>query len=123
MLRFTGDESYRARDKLDNVIAVQGLAHVLYEHFDELLARRRVLDDRIASWVEQLDEGALRTEFTYKTSAGAAVSSLLWQTLGHVFNHQTHHRGQITTLLTQQGVDVGSTDLVVMLREETRHVR
>jgi uncharacterized damage-inducible protein DinB len=43
--------------------------------------------------------------------------------LGHVFNHQTHHRGQITTLLTQQGVDVGSTDLVAMLREETRHER
>lgn len=25
----------------------------------------------------------------------------------HFFNHQTHHRGQVTTLLSQAGVDVG----------------
>jgi uncharacterized damage-inducible protein DinB len=28
-----------------------------------------------------------------------------------MFNHQTHHRGQLTTLLTQQGLDIGTTDL------------
>jgi uncharacterized damage-inducible protein DinB len=28
-----------------------------------------------------------------------------------MFNHQTHHRGQVTTLLTQQGYDIGATDL------------
>jgi uncharacterized damage-inducible protein DinB len=31
----------------------------------------------------------------------------------HFFNHQTHHRGQASTLLTQAGVDIGVTDLVV----------
>jgi uncharacterized damage-inducible protein DinB len=30
----------------------------------------------------------------------------------HFFNHQTHHRGQATTLLFQQGEDVGVTDLI-----------
>ncbi|MGB0733695.1 MAG: DinB family protein, partial [Pontibacterium sp.] len=34
----------------------------------------------------------------------------------HFFNHQTHHRGQITTLLHQAGVDVGVTDLVVHIK-------
>jgi len=38
--------------------------------------------------------------------------------VAHVFNHQTHHRGQITTLITQQGRDPGVTDLFAMLREE-----
>jgi uncharacterized damage-inducible protein DinB len=33
----------------------------------------------------------------------------------HVFNHQTHHRGQITTLLSQFGIDVGITDLVAIV--------
>jgi uncharacterized damage-inducible protein DinB len=28
-----------------------------------------------------------------------------------MFNHATHHRGQITTLLSQAGIDVGATDL------------
>jgi uncharacterized damage-inducible protein DinB len=34
--------------------------------------------------------------------------------MGHIFNHATHHRGQITTLLAQLGVDVGITDLARM---------
>jgi uncharacterized damage-inducible protein DinB len=38
--------------------------------------------------------------------------------VAHVFNHQTHHRGQLTTLFTQQGHDPGVTDLYAMLREE-----
>ncbi len=37
--------------------------------------------------------------------------------LSHFFNHQTHHRGQVTTLLAQAGHDPGVTDLIAMLRE------
>jgi uncharacterized damage-inducible protein DinB len=37
-------------------------------------------------------------------------------TVAHFFNHQTHHRGQLTTLLTQRGVDPGVTDLIWMVR-------
>ena len=37
-----------------------------------------------------------------------------WLLVAHVFNHQTHHRGQVTTLLAQLGLDVGSTDLPFM---------
>jgi uncharacterized damage-inducible protein DinB len=33
----------------------------------------------------------------------------------HFFNHQTHHRGQVTTLLHQEGIDVGITDLLAMI--------
>jgi uncharacterized damage-inducible protein DinB len=45
----------------------------------------------------------------------------LWWTVAHLFNHQTHHRGQVTTLLMQQGCDPGVTDLFAMLREEASH--
>jgi uncharacterized damage-inducible protein DinB len=34
----------------------------------------------------------------------------------HFFNHQTHHRGQVTTLLMQAGLDPGVTDLIAFLR-------
>ncbi len=37
--------------------------------------------------------------------------------LRHVFNHQTRHRGQITTLLSQRGIDVGVTDLSALILE------
>ena len=36
----------------------------------------------------------------------------------HFFNHQTHHRGQVTTLLSQFGQDVGVTDLLALLPNE-----
>ena len=49
---------------------------------------------------------------------GQKIESPLWWSVAHLFNHQTHHRGQITTLLTQQGHDIGSTDLFAMLRAE-----
>ena len=35
--------------------------------------------------------------------------------LQHLFNHQTHHRGQVTTLLTQMNIDVGETDLLMLI--------
>ncbi len=41
----------------------------------------------------------------YRKDLGAVIS--------HFFNHQTHHRGQVSTLLTQAGVDVGVTDLLL----------
>lgn len=37
-----------------------------------------------------------------------------WILVTHMFNHQTHHRGQVTTLLSQMGFDVGSTDIPFM---------
>jgi len=39
--------------------------------------------------------------------------------LTHLFHHQTHHRGQITTLLTQAGVDVGVTDLLMLIPSDS----
>jgi uncharacterized damage-inducible protein DinB len=38
-----------------------------------------------------------------------------WQALTHFFNHQTHHRGQVTALLAQAGVDPGVTDLIAIV--------
>ncbi len=35
-----------------------------------------------------------------------------WVSVAHFFNHQTHHRGQLTTLLSQCGIDPGLTDLI-----------
>ncbi len=37
-----------------------------------------------------------------------------WAFVAHMFNHQTHHRGQLTTLLSQAGIDYGATDVLLM---------
>ena len=51
-----------------------------------------------------------------KGIAGAKKFATLVQ---HFFNHQTHHRGQVTTLLTQAGQEVGVTDLLALVPDET----
>ena len=53
----------------------------------------------------------------YRDSQGHAHEHPLWWAVSHFFNHQTHHRGQVTTLLSQLGRDPGVTDLVAMLRQ------
>jgi uncharacterized damage-inducible protein DinB len=49
---------------------------------------------------------------------GETFEEPLWWATAHMFNHQTHHRGQATTLFVQAGRDPGVTDLIAMLREE-----
>jgi uncharacterized damage-inducible protein DinB len=99
-------------------IEIVSLAQEVYESFDALTHARRHLDARIEAWIVSLDEDTLASELTYKTVTQGVQSSPFWASLSHFFNHQTHHRGQVTTLLTQAGVDVGVTDLIMMVRQD-----
>ncbi len=53
----------------------------------------------------------------YTTTRGESVHLPFAATLTHVFNHSTHHRGQITAALTALGVAVPELDLVYHLRD------
>jgi uncharacterized damage-inducible protein DinB len=48
----------------------------------------------------------------YSNTKGVRREHPAWIALTHFFNHQAHHRGQVTTLLMQAGVDPGVTDLI-----------
>ena len=53
--------------------------------------------------------------FTYTSNVDGATRTLpSWILVAHLFNHQTHHRGQLTALLSQLGLDPGPTDLPFM---------
>lgn len=94
-------------------IEAASLDQELHADFDALWAARRALDARIEAWVATLTEEALRGDLRYRRmSSPDEVSLPLGVAVQHFFNHQTHHRGQITTLLTQAGHDVGVTDVV-----------
>jgi uncharacterized damage-inducible protein DinB len=47
-------------------------------------------------------------------SKGQEREHPLWFALAHLFNHQTHHRSQVTTLLHQLGRDYGVTDFIAI---------
>lgn len=82
--------------------------------FAALQARRRELDALIVQWSLELTPAALAQALDYHNMRGEAQCRPLPEVLMHLFNHQTHHRGQVTTLLSQLGLDVGATDLIAM---------
>jgi uncharacterized damage-inducible protein DinB len=82
----------------------------------QLRRERARTDAAIEAWVAALDPSSLDAPLSYKTTAGAPQEHPLWRALTHFFNHQTHHRGQVTTLLKQLGHDPGITDMITMLR-------
>jgi len=94
----------------------------LYADFEELRRERTVTDDELSSWVAELTEERLAAPLVY-SRAGQKLEVPLWWPVAQVFNHQTHHRGQVTTLLMQQGCDPGVTDLFAMLRDEAAQLR
>lgn len=97
---------------------IRTLDQELYADFDELRRERARTDDALSTWIAGLDDARLAAPLVV-IRRGQRHESPLWCSVVHVFNHQTHHRGQLTTLFTQQGYDPGVTDLSAMLRDES----
>ncbi|MBJ7539176.1 DinB family protein [Marinomonas transparens] len=87
----------------------------LYADFNDLQDMRFHLDLVIIEMIDDLTDGMLASLLLYKNTKGIAHSQCFALVLQHFFNHQTHHRGQITTLLSQMGLDVGATDLILTI--------
>jgi uncharacterized damage-inducible protein DinB len=86
-----------------------------YAEFSALRDARRALDNRILVWSENLDDGWLDAPFRWTSRiSGQSYERPAWQLVVHMFNHQTHHRGQLTDQLARLGVDYGITDLPAM---------
>lgn len=116
--RFTQDrEVFASRDASGNLIPIQALSQVLYEDFEQFAGERRATDAQMTTWIGSLDEAALGADLVYSSLRGDPCRHPLWWALSHFFNHQTHHRGQLTTLLVQAGKDPGVTDLIAFLRQ------
>lgn len=95
------------------------LNQILFTELDELLARRKVIDAAIKSWAAGLTQADLDHVLHYANTKGVKSQKRLSNLAAHFFNHQTHHRGQATTLLFQAGQDVGVTDLLGLIPNET----
>lgn len=69
------------------------------------------------SFIDQIDETTLEGNLTYKRVSGQELTLPYVATLMHVFNHGTHHRGQITAAVTALGYPCPELDVVYMLIE------
>jgi uncharacterized damage-inducible protein DinB len=87
----------------------------LYPVWVDLAHARQALDSAIEAWIADMPEDFPSSTMRYSNTRGVERAHPAWQALSHFFNHQTHHRGQVTALLSQAGVDVGVTDLIALL--------
>ena len=90
-----------------------GLTHRFSDDLPALRRDREQLDAIISDWAPQLTAADLAHSFEYRSTKGDVYRKHFGSVLAHFFNHQTHHRGQASTLLTQAGVDIGVTDLLL----------
>lgn len=86
----------------------------LHPDWADLKHTRDALDAAIERWVADMPPEFLTSTMRYANTKGVQRAHPAGQAMTHFFNHQTHHRGQVTTLLTQAGVDVGVTDLIAL---------
>lgn len=100
---------------MDAIPYPESLDAILFNNLSELKERREHLDQVILAFTSLLTEEALQAVISYKSLKGVAFNKVFFNLLMHMFNHQTHHRGQISTLLSQAGIDIGVTDLAAML--------
>lgn len=104
LCRFTGDPAEVGEFGVD-----------IYDDFAELARERENVDTRITQWSATLSPEWLATELSFVSRFDGLNRTLeRWIMVTQMFNHQTHHRGQVTTLLSQLGLDIGSTDLPFM---------
>ena len=92
----------------------KSLDEELYDDFGVLRQERVKTDNDLLAWVATLTEEIVAAPFIYTNYQGQSMTFPYWILVAHLFNHQTHHRGQITTLLNQAGYDSGPTDLPLM---------
>ncbi len=91
------------------------LDQILFGDLTGLAERRQLLDNSINQWLANLTQNNLESSLNYQSMAGVPGSKSLGSLLLHFFNHQTHHRGQLSVMLSQFGIDIGVTDLLAIV--------
>ena len=95
---------------------------ILFEDFAELRAAREAKDNRFITLAKSLSPDDFERAVTYTpVSNPILVTDPLAGMLAHVFNHQTHHRGQIHTILTSLGQPSVVLDMIAFLRTDGKH--
>ena len=104
-------------DRLEGVpTSITALDQELYGDFDVLCKQREHTDNRLDRLVATLDAARLAGTLKFRRLSGdkGELTLPMGVVLMQLFNHQTHHRGQVSTLLMHCGVDVGMTDMPML---------
>jgi len=90
----------------------QSLDSILHSDLSALRKNREKIDAIILQFTDELTPLIVESSLSYRNMKNDPHEKKFGFLIQHFFNHQTHHRGQVTTLLSQLGVSVGVTDLL-----------
>lgn len=119
LTRFAGHPAgHPALEPIHALSLPTSLDQIICTELPSLAQRRSLLDQIIIDWSRSLLDIDLDQVLVYTNIKGMRAQKNFFSLVMHFFNHQTHHRGQSSTLLMQAGLDIGVTDLLVMIPEE-----
>jgi uncharacterized damage-inducible protein DinB len=89
---------------------------ILHDNLPKLRSARQEEDRRIIDLADRFGPRDFERTVVYRTTGGERFSTELGQLLSHLFNHQTHHRGQLHALLKDAGAEPPVLDLIYFMR-------
>jgi uncharacterized damage-inducible protein DinB len=95
---------------------VLALDKILHEDFGRLRTARGAQDQLLIELVAGISATELVAPIAYANSKGQSFATPRRLVLGHLFNHQTHHRGQVHDMLSQTDVEPPELDLIFYVR-------
>ena len=109
MSRLAGTPTPKAKSIKDSIAQ--------YESWAELKAARANFDETMIGWANRLKQADIDGDLTwFSGAAGREVTKPKALLIAHLFNHETHHRGQVHCMLTQCGAKPAATDLTLAPR-------
>jgi uncharacterized damage-inducible protein DinB len=114
----THPSAYVSLKPINEIEKPEGLDAILFNSLASFKEERTMLDNLIIEWCNELQESDLDKPLKYADFKGKTHNKRFGDLILHVFLHQIHHRGQVTTLLSQEGIDFGETDLPEIVPDE-----
>ncbi|KAB2826470.1 DinB family protein [Aliivibrio finisterrensis] len=105
---------------LEKLPVSKSVSDIFASDLNELSELREFIDSIYIDITNQFSADSCNQIVRYRTTEGQVIERTVGEFCQHVFNHQTHHRGQLTCLLSQFGLDFGCTDLPMIVPEGAR---
>jgi len=93
---------------------------IYHNKFSDIAILRQAVDELIIKYSSNLTDDECQKFITYQTTEGETITKAVSDVTQHIFNHQAHHRGQLTCVLSQFGVNYGCMDLPIIVPEGSR---
>ncbi len=119
LTRFAEHSSdYPALRNMNKFVQAQRLDQILFDDISSFYIERKKLDGIIVDFCNELKTEDITNTLTYINFKKEKHCKKFGYLILHIFLHQIHHRGQVTTLLSQENIDFGETDLPEIVPDE-----